>query len=388
MKAVILAGGMGTRVRPLTDRVPKPMIPIINKPVMEFLIDLLKEHGFDQILITTSYLASEIENYFREGSRFGVQIAYSFEGYHADGQVVPEGLGSAGGLKKIQNFSGFFDDTFVVLCGDAIIDLDLTRALEVHRRTKALATIILKDVPREDVSRFGIVETAPDGRIIQFQEKPSPELAVSTTANTGIYLFEPEVLKYVPDRGPFDIGSQLFPLLVERELPFYGFLVPFSWIDIGRTPDYWRATQMILRGEFKIGMPGQELAPNIWGGINLDVDLTQTDVRGPVYLGSGTRIEPGATVIGPTVIGRNCVVEKGARIDACVVGDYTRISPFADLSERIISGTFCVDRQGANVDLTKSGYSFVIDDVRERRTWTEEQQVLIDFLRSENLERP
>lgn len=388
MKAVILAGGMGTRVRPLTDRVPKPMIPIINKPVMEFLIDLLKEHGFDQILITTSYLASEIENYFREGSRFGVQIAYSFEGYHADGQVVPEGLGSAGGLKKIQNFSGFFDDTFVVLCGDAIIDLDLTRALEVHRRTKALATIILKDVPREDVSRFGIVETAPDGRIIQFQEKPSPELAVSTTANTGIYLFEPEVLEYVPDSGAFDIGSQLFPLLVEHELPFYGFLVPFSWIDIGRTPDYWRATQMILRGEFKIGMPGQELAPNIWGGINLDVDLTQSDVRGPVYLGSGTRIESGATVIGPTVIGRNCIVEKGARIEACVVGDYTRISPFADLSERIISGTFCVDRQGANVDLTKSGYSFVIDDVRERRTWTEEQRILIEFLKSENLVRP
>src|SRR5262249_8525908 len=135
--------------------IPKPMIPIISKPVMEFLIDLLKQHGFDEIVVTTSYLANEIEHYFREGSRFGVQIAYSYEGYYSDGTPVPLGLGSAGGLKKIQEFSGFFDETFVVLCGDAIIDLDLRRAVEIHRRNNAIATIVLKEVRREDVSRFG-----------------------------------------------------------------------------------------------------------------------------------------------------------------------------------------------------------------------------------------
>jgi mannose-1-phosphate guanylyltransferase len=386
MKAVILAGGKGTRVRPLTDRVPKPMIPIINKPVMEFLIDLLRRHGFDQIVITTSYLASEIENYFREGSRFGVQIAYSFEGYHFNGEVVPEGLGSAGGLKKIQEFSGFFDDTFVVLCGDAIIDLDLTRALEVHRRNGAVATIILKDVPREDVCRFGIVETAPDGRIVRFQEKPSPDEAVSTCANTGIYIFEPEVLDHVPKDGPFDIGGELFPLLAEKQLPFYGFVVPFSWIDIGRTPDYWLATQMILRGEFQIDMPGRELAPKVWGGINLDLDVDLDRVQGPVYIGSSTRIARGATVIGPTVIGRNCVIESGARVEASIIHDYTRVADVADVSEKIVSGHFCVDRHGNNVDLVRSGYTFVIDDVRERRTWTDEQQVLIDFLHASHLD--
>ena len=175
MKAVILAGGQGTRVRPITETIPKPMIPIINKPVIEFLVDVLKQYGFDELVITTAYLASEIENYFREGSRFGVQIGYSFEGYCHDGTIVPEGLGSAGGLKRIQEFSGFFDDTFLVVCGDALIDLDLTRALEIHRRNNALATIILKDVPRESVSRYGVVETAADGRIVRFQEKPSVE---------------------------------------------------------------------------------------------------------------------------------------------------------------------------------------------------------------------
>src|SRR3979490_1572984 len=139
MKAVILAGGQGTRIRPLSETTPKPMIPIVNKPVMEFLVELLRRHGFDQIMISTSYLAKDIEHYFRDGARFGVEIAYSFEGYHADGRPVTEGLGAAGGLKKIQQQSCFFDDTFLVVCGDAIIDLDFTKALAFHRRKQSVA---------------------------------------------------------------------------------------------------------------------------------------------------------------------------------------------------------------------------------------------------------
>lgn len=382
MKAAILAGGKGTRVRPITATIPKPMIPIINKPVMEFLVDLLRGHGVDQILVTTSYLASDIENYFRDGSRFGVQIGYSFEGYYHDGSVVPEGLGSAGGLRKIQDFSGFFDETFVVLCGDAIIDLDVTRAIELHRRNGALATIVLKDVPLDAVSRYGVVKTAPDGRILEFQEKPAPDQAISTLANTGIYIFEPSVLELVPRGRSCDIGFELFPLLAEKQLPFYGVTLPFSWIDIGCTADYWQATQMILRGEFRIDMPGREIAPSVWGGINLEVDLDQVSIQGPVYLGSSSRIEPGAVITGPSVIGRNCVVESGARVDACIVGDYTRVSGFADIREKILSGRFCVDRFGTEVDLASNGYAFVIDDARERRAWTAEQQILIEFLRS------
>jgi len=385
MKASILAGGKGTRVRPITETVPKPMIPIINKPLMEFLVDVLRVHGFDEILVTTSYLSPSIENYFRDGSRFGVQIAYSFEGYHANGLAVPEGLGSAGGLKKVQDFSGFFDETFLVLCGDAIIDLDLTRALELHRRNGAMATIVLKDVPPESVVKYGVVSTAADGRILQFQEKPSPGEAISTSANTGIYIFEPEVLNLIPPGQFFDIGRDLFPRMAEQHLPFYGITLPFSWLDIGSTADYWLATQMILRGEFRIAMPGRQVAPNIWGGINLELDLDHTDIQGPVYLGSGTRVEPGAVIRGPAVIGRNCVIEGGARVEASVVVDYTRISEFADVREKIVSGRYCVDRHGAEVDLARAGYAFVVDDTRERREWDSDQRVLIEFLRSQNL---
>jgi mannose-1-phosphate guanylyltransferase len=384
MKAMILAGGKGTRVQPLTNRVPKPMIPIISKPIMEFLVEVLRRNGFDQIIVSTSYLADSIENYFREGSRFGVEMGYSFEGYHADGRAVPEGLGSAGGLKKIQDFSGFFDDTFAVLCGDALIDLDLAAALKFHRDRQAIATIVLKDVPRDLVSSYGVVQTDADGRILIFQEKPKPQDAVSTTINTGIYLFEPEIFDHIPSGTAFDIGGQLFPLLAEKGLPFYGVALPFSWIDIGKTPDYWQATQMILRGEFKIDMPGRELAPGIWGGINLAVDLSACDIRPPVYIGASTAIEPGATIIGPTVIGRGCVIESGATIDACVVDDHTRVSGFAEVREKIVGAEFCVDRAGRNVELAGGGFGFVVDDARERRRWTAADQVLMSFLASQN----
>jgi len=384
MKAMILAGGKGTRVRPITDALPKPMIPIVGRPLMEFLIDLLRQHGFDQIIVSTAYLSDAIESYFREGTRFGVQIGYSYEGHHESGRPVPEGLGSAGGLKRVQEFSGFFDDTFAVLCGDAIIDLDLTAALEFHRDRKAMATIVLKELPRSQVGSYGVVKTAPDGRILQFQEKPAPEAAISTTINTGIYLFEPGIFDLIPADTVFDLGSQLFPLLAARGLPFFGVALPFSWIDIGSTPDYWRATQMILRGEFEIDMPGRELAPGIWGGINLALDLAATDIRPPVYIGSSTVIEPGATVLGPTMIGRNCVIQGGARINACVVNDYTLVSRFADLDQKIVSGRFCVDRAGRNVELANNGYAFVIDDARERRQWTDDDQLLMEFLKSQS----
>jgi len=247
-----------------------------------------------------------------------------------------------------------------------------------------VATIVLKDVPRAEVSRYGIVKTEADGRIVAFQEKPRPEQAVSTTANTGIYIFEPQVLDLVPSGRKFDIGGELFPLLVAQGLPFYGIALPFNWIDIGRTPDYWRATQMILKGEVKVlEMPGRPIAPGVWGGINLAVDLARTEIEGPVYLGSSTSVEPGARIVGPTVIGRNCVIESGARVTASIVGSYTRVSGLADLSEKIVSGRFCVDKEGRNVDLAHTGYAFVVDDARERRDWTEDQQVLIEFLKSE-----
>ena len=198
MKAMILAAGKGTRVRPITYTIPKPLIPILQKPVMEFLLELLRQHGFDQIMVNVSHLAHEIEGYFRDGQRFGVNIGYSFEGSIVDGQLVGEAVGSAGGLRKIQDFNTFFDDTFVVLCGDALIDLDLTAAVKKHQANGAIATVITKKVPKEDVTSYGVVVTDDSGRIQSFQEKPSVEEALSTDINTGIYIFAPSSILVMP----------------------------------------------------------------------------------------------------------------------------------------------------------------------------------------------
>lgn len=366
MKAMILAAGKGTRVRPITYTTPKPLIPILQKPVMEFLVELLRQHGFDQIMVNVSHLAEEIENYFRDGQKFGVQIAYSFEGRIMEGKLVGEAIGSAGGMKRIQDFSPFFDDTFVVLCGDALIDLDLSAAVKWHREKGAIATVVMKSVPKEEVSSYGVVVTDEDGRIKAFQEKPKVEEALSTCINTGIYIFEPEIFDYIPSGVEYDIGSQLFPKLVEMNAPFYGVAMDFQWVDIGKVPDYWHAIRSVLLGEIKnVSIPGHEVAPGIYTGLNVAVNWDKVEVQGPVYIGAMTRIEDGAKIIGPTMIGPNCWVCKGATVDNSIIFEYSRLGPGVRLVDKLVFGRYCVDKTGATIDVQAAALDWLITDARQ-----------------------
>ncbi|MEY3757059.1 MAG: hypothetical protein RLZZ263_213 [Cyanobacteriota bacterium] len=365
MKAMILAAGKGTRVRPITHTIPKPMIPILQKPVMEFLLELLREHGFTEIMVNVSHLAEEIENYFRDGQRFGVEIAYSFEGRIEDGELIGDAMGSAGGLKKIQNFQRFFDDTFVVLCGDALIDLDLSEAVRRHKAKGALASLITKRVPRNQVSSYGVVVTDADGRVRSFQEKPAIDEAASDMINTGIYIFEPEVLDFVPSDQPFDIGSDLFPKLVAAGAPFYALPMEFEWVDIGKVPDYWQAIRSVLQGQVRqVQIPGKEVRPGIFAGLNVAADWDQINVKGPIYVGGMTRIENGATIIGPAMIGPNCHICEGATIDNSIIFDYSRIGAGVRLVEKLVFGRYCVDRNGDHFDLQEAALDWLITDVR------------------------
>lgn len=367
MKAMILAAGKGTRVRPITYTTPKPMIPILQKPVMEFLLELLRQHGFDQIMVNVSHLAEEIENYFRDGQRFGVQIAYSFEGkIDDDGKLVGEAIGSAGGMRRIQDFSPFFDDTFVVLCGDALIDLDLTAAVKWHKSKGAIATIITKSVPQEEVSSYGVVVTDEDCRVQAFQEKPSTEEALSTNINTGIYIFEPEVFNYIPSGIEYDIGSQLFPKLVEIKAPFYAIPMDFEWVDIGKVPDYWRAIRGVLLREIKnVQIPGHEVAPGIYTGLNVAVNWDKVDITGPVYIGGMTRIEDGAKIVGPAMIGPNCWICSGATVENSVIFEWSRLGPGVRLVDKLVFGRYCVDKTGAAIDVQAAALDWLITDARQ-----------------------
>ena len=333
---------------------------------MEFLLELLRQHGFDEIMVNVSHLAYEIESYFRDGQRFGVQIGYSFEGKIVDGELVGEAVGSAGGMKKIQDFSPFFDDTFVVLCGDALIDLDLSAAVKWHREKGSIATVIMKTVPREEVSSYGVVVTDEEGKIKAFQEKPSVEEAMSTTINTGIYIFEPEILDYIPSGQEYDIGSQLFPKLVEMNAPFYGLPMDFEWVDIGKVPDYWHAIRSVLSGEVKnVAIPGREVAPGIYTGLNVCVNWDKVDIQGPVYIGSMTCIEDGAKIVGPAMIGQNCWVCSGATVDNSVIFEYSRLGPGVRLVDKLVFGRYCVDKTGATIDVQAASLDWLITDTRQ-----------------------
>ena len=346
-KGMILAAGQGTRVRPLTKDLPKPMVPILGKPVMEYLIEHLARHGITQIMVNVAFHHQRIEEYFGDGSRLGVEIGYSYEGVVEHGEVVPKPFGSAGGMRRIQDFSGFFDQTTLVLCGDALIDLDITAALAEHKAKGAMASVVALDVPREEVSSYGIVVAEADGHILSFQEKPQPQDAKSTLASTGIYIFEPEVLTLIPPGKVYDIGSQLFPQLVATKQPFFVQNRPFHWIDIGKVSDYWSVLQRVLKGEIpEMRMPGTEVRPQVWVGLNTSIAWDQVRIEGPVYIGSSVRIEPGTTITGPAWIGNGCVIRSGARVTRSILFEYTRIAADMRFVEMIVSRDYCVDRHG------------------------------------------
>jgi mannose-1-phosphate guanylyltransferase len=383
MKAMILAAGKGTRVRPITHVLPKPMIPLVRKPVMEFLVEHLKAHDIKQIMVNTSHLAPVIEEYFRDGDRFGVQMAYSFEGDLIGGQIEGKAIGSAGGMKKIQDFSGFFDETFVVLCGDALVDIDFAQVLRFHRDRKSIATLVLRDVPPDDVSKYGVVQTDASGRIVRFQEKPTRDQAVSSTINTGIYVFEPEIFQYIPSGVEFDIGGQLLPELVRNGQSIFGITLPFAWLDIGSVPDYWEATGLLLRGKVAgFTMPGNEVRPGVHCGINVQIAWDRVRIEGPVYIGSSTSVGDGATIIGPTVIGSACVIQPGATLRECILADYTRISSVAVLEQKLVFGSKCIDPSGKYLDIEESQIRWLVDDARNKEELSESELLLFEEVKN------
>ena len=304
-----------------------------------------------------------------------MQIAYSFEGKIVDGDLVGEALGSAGGLRRIQDFNPFFDDTFIVLCGDALIDLDLTAAVKWHKEKGAIATVITKSVSKEVVSSYGVVVTDEEGKIKTFQEKPSIEEALSTNINTGIYIFEPEVINYIPPNQKYDIGSELFPKLVSENTPFYAVNMDFEWVDIGKVPDYWHAIRGVLQRTIKnVQIPGIEVRPGIYTGLNVAVNWDKVNIQGPVYIGGMTHIEDGATIIGPSMIGPNCWICSNATVDNSVIFEYSRLGPGVRLADKLVFGRYCVDKTGAAIDVQAAALDWLITDSRQTMPFDHQNQ--------------
>ena len=382
MKAVILAGGKGTRVRPLTYLLPKPMVPIVERPIMSFLLDLLKKHNFNEVVVTVGYLATMIEDKYKNGADNEMFISYSLEGKMVENEIVPSGLGSAGGLAKVQNFSKFFDDDFLVICGDAIIDLDLSEVMKYHKAKNSTATVILKEVAKEEVYKYGVVVTDENDSVLSFQEKPKVEEAKSNMINTGIYIFSPKVFDYIPNDEEFDIGKDLLPLLVEKSEPFFAKSFDFQWIDVGSTKDFYNANMMVIDKKVNGVTPfGKEIKESVWVGINSNIDES-VEIAPPVYIGGGVKIEKGVKIIGPAMIGANSIIKEDTTIDKSIILNYTKINSFANIKEKIIAGKYLINPLGASIDIEETDMNFLVDDARrDEKDLNEEQKEIMQMLK-------
>lgn len=323
MKAVIMAGGFGTRLRPLTNSLPKPMIPMAVKPLMEHTVALLKDHGFDDLITLLYFQPDTIERYFGDGSEFGVKMVYA---------TATEDYGTAGAVK---NAAAFLDDTFLVISGDVLTDFDLSEAVKFHKDRGALATMVLTRV--ENPLQYGVVITAPDGRITHFLEKPTWGEVISDTVNTGIYILEPEVLELIPAGKEFDFSRDLFPKLMREGRPLYGHVAAGYWKDVGDLIEYRLAHRDILAGLVKVALPGklvEGLDKPIWVGEGSRIDFTAS-LRDGVLIGRHTQIGPN-THITRSVIGDNCVIEEGAVIVGSVLWNNVFVGARAVLKENVV----------------------------------------------------
>lgn len=369
MKALILAAGKGTRLMPLTRDCPKPMLRILDTPVLELMIERLRNSGVTEIMINTSYKSQAIEHYFGDGSRYSVSIAYSYEGYLEDGQLVGMPVGSAGAIRKIHDHAGFFNETFLVLCGDAIIDVDYAELVEQHHRNRALATIALAEVPHEEVCHYGIVVQNEAGMITGFQEKPTLDEASSNLANTGVYVFEPQIVGCIGREWPIDLGSNIFPMLVREGLPLFGAKLPITWLDIGKLPDYYRVCQLALEGKVPgLRLPGREIARGLRTGVNVRINPRRCEITGSVVIAGGARIEDGAIIAGPCYIGAGAVIAAGATIEQSIVLPHARIGSNAHLKGVVTDGEFCITPNGDVINLNQAKMEWIIGDARMHET--------------------
>ena len=337
---MVLAAGVGSRLDPLTSQTPKPLVPVVNVPIMEHILNLLSDHGFTDVCANLHYLPEKIIEYFGDGSALGIDLKFWCE----------EKLsGDAGGIRACRKFLD--GSSFLVLNGDLLTDADLTYVVSEHRRKKAIATIAVKHV--DDVSHFGVALLDKEGFITGFQEKPKANEALSNLISTGIYVLEPEIFKFIPSEGEYGFGRQLFPMMVKQGLPVLGVEIDGYWSDVGTLAQYRISNFDALQGKIKMDLPGaisNASEPNIR---KMDSAIVESGsiVRGNVIVGAGSIVRQGARIEGSVVIADNCIIESGAQVSNSVIWSGARIQSGAKVSDSVI-GSNCIVSAGTELSNT------------------------------------
>jgi mannose-1-phosphate guanylyltransferase / phosphomannomutase len=356
-----MAGGEGTRLRPMTANQPKPMLPVANRPILEHVLRLLKRHGFEETIVTVQFLAALVRNYFGDGEEFGMSLQYATE-------EMP--LGTAGSVRNAED--ALRDEPFLVISGDALTDMDLTALVNFHKEKGALVTVGLARMPNP--LEFGIVITQEDGRVQRFLEKPTWGQVFSDTVNTGLYVMEPEVLAEVPPGETADWSGDVFPRLLERGAPLYGYISDGYWEDVGTHESYMKAQADVLARRVQTDIAGFEVSPGVWVAEGAEVD-TDAVLTGPLCIGDYARIEAGAHLREYSVIGSNVVIKEGAfvhravvhnnvyigqgvNLRGCVIGKNTDVMRLARIEEGAIVGDECVIEPEAYLSAKVKVYPF------------------------------
>jgi mannose-1-phosphate guanylyltransferase len=300
---MVMAAGLGTRLRPLTYEVPKPMVPVVNRPVMEHILELLLRHGFTEVISNLHWFPETIREGIGDGSSVGIELSYSYE---------DELLGTAGGVRNVADFFG--SDSFLVMAGDALTDIDLSALRAAHESNDGIATLAVKRVT--NVSEFGVVITGSDGRIQGFQEKPDPAEALSDLASCMIYMLDREIFDYFPDKPVVDFALEVFPALLANDVPFFVHVIDDYWNDVGSLPEYLQGNLDALEGAVSVKGGGRLVEP---AGETDAIETGQPGVSGPVLVGEGCELDSSARLDGPLVIGNGCTVGAGARVKHSVL---------------------------------------------------------------------
>jgi mannose-1-phosphate guanylyltransferase/phosphomannomutase len=323
MKAVLMAGGDGARLRPLTVGRPKPMVPVVNKLVMTHILELLRSYGITEVIVTLRYLATTVQDFYEDGSNLGMKLTYVVE-------ETP--LGTAG---SVRNAAPYLDDTFLVISGDALTDFNLNAIVEAHRARGVPATITLAQVPNP--LEYGVTITDDEGRVVRFLEKPSWGEVISDTVNTGIYVLEPQVLDLIPANTNYDFSKDLFPHMLAHEIPIYGHVAQGYWCDIGNMEEYRRANADVLYGRINLPEPiGTHIGGGIWVGHDVEI-APSAQLFGPIYLGNGVKIKGDVTIYGPTVVRDYTVVDNYNRVERSVIWRNNYIGESCELRGVIIT---------------------------------------------------
>jgi mannose-1-phosphate guanylyltransferase/mannose-1-phosphate guanylyltransferase/phosphomannomutase len=326
MRAMVMAAGLGTRLRPITHEIPKPVVPVANVAIVEQLVRLLAEHGVREVIANLHWFPDTVRDRLGDGSELGVAMAYSTE---------DELLGTAGGVRNVSEFlTGGDEETFIVLAGDALTDVDLTALADAHRANGGVATLAVKQV--SDVSEYGVIVTGADGRVQGFQEKPDPAEALSDLVNCMVYAFSPEIFDYFPAADPVDFANDVFPALLENDVPFHVHEIDGYWNDVGTLREYLQGNLDAVAGAVSLPLMGGELVEGEAPG-NAESFGDDVQVEGRVLFGDGCRIGAGARLSGPLVVGRDAEIGAGAQVKEAVLLPGGRVAE-GELLARGIAG--------------------------------------------------